>query len=111
MCKFTVTYEDADMGYTISACVKEYKVARSHLRTGYRLAHFVLRSRLMRQIDAEFIKYIHGKTRAIKSVQSCTAIFIFGSLSVINDLVHFGIGECTSCSDGESNSKAQCSSS
>ncbi|MNC38625.1 hypothetical protein D3C75_872430 [compost metagenome] len=100
MCEFAVTDINADMGYAAAACIKEYKIAFTQIITGDRSTHLVLGAGLMRQVNADLIKHVHGETGAIKAVSRYSAGNIFGSDGLIDDFIHFGIGKSASCSNG-----------
>ncbi|MNC46547.1 hypothetical protein D3C75_955710 [compost metagenome] len=107
MCEFAFTDINADMGYASAACVEEYEIARSDVVTGYGSTHLVLGAGLVRKIDSDLIKNIHCKSGAIKPVSRYSAGYVLGSDGIVDNLIHFGVGESASCSDGKNNGKTQ----
>lgn len=107
MCEFAFTDINADMGYAVAACIEEYEVARSDVVTRYSSSHLVLGPGLVRKVDSDFIKNIHRKPGAIKSVSRYSAGYVSCSDGFVDNLIHFGVCESASCSDGKDNGKAQ----
>lgn len=105
MCEFAITDINAYMGYTTAACIKEYKIAFPQIVTGDGSAHLVLGAGLMRQVNADLVKYVHGKSGAIKAVCRYTAGYVFSSDGFVDNFIHFGIGESASCSNGKNDRK------
>lgn len=103
MCEFSVADVNSDMGYSGSRCIKEYQVACSQITAGYGRTHAELGTRLMGQIDAQLIKYVHCKSRAVKSACCGSARSVLGSDRAVDHFIHLGICESASCADREHN--------
>jgi hypothetical protein len=107
MCEFAFSDINADMGYTAAACIKEYKIAFPQIITGDSSTHLVLGAGLMRQVNADLIKYVHGETGAVKTISRYSAGYVLGTDGLIDDFIHLGISESASCPDGKHNRKAE----
>ena len=91
MCKLAVPNINAYMRNTFAVRIEKYEIPSNQVALARLSCQACLRPGSMRDGDAEFIKHVHRKSRAVESFRGRAGRNIRCADQIADDAIHFGV--------------------